>query len=148
MLNHHKEEAPDFIYKLDKQWKTSLSRQIGEALCISKADPATLMNSKSEWGSNRIPRVVVEDKRPPPNPEEELQSLRSPRPVPAGAAASKRSRCTANDPLQQPSRPPNSEERRQTAAPPPTVIPRGDLRLYFASKPQPTNSQGCSQAST
>ena len=48
MVNHHRGEEPDFSYKVDQQWKTSLSRQIGEALAINRASPTTLMNSKSE----------------------------------------------------------------------------------------------------
>ena len=60
MLLDHPEEPPNFSFKVDKVWKTSLGRQIREAILIAQENPEMLLNSKSEWGmSNRIPRVVV-----------------------------------------------------------------------------------------
>ena len=34
-----------------------------EAIKISETPPENLMNSKSEWGNNSVPRVVVEQER-------------------------------------------------------------------------------------
>ena len=60
-LLHHGGVQPDFTCKAIRSYKTSLSCQIGEALAINGADKAKLMNSKSEFGQNSIPRVVIED---------------------------------------------------------------------------------------
>ena len=49
---HHKELPPDFSFKLDRKWKTTLARQIGESLLIMGEVPHLLMNSKSEFGSS------------------------------------------------------------------------------------------------
>ena len=40
-----------------------MERQIMEALKIAETPPETLMNSKSEWGNNSVPRVVVQQER-------------------------------------------------------------------------------------
>ena len=60
---HHQNEATSFTFKLDRSWKTSLQRQIREGLKIQQTDCDLLMNSRSEWGNNGIPRVVVQDTR-------------------------------------------------------------------------------------
>ena len=60
MMNNHSNEQPDFKFSLDKSWKTSLLRQLREAMLIDATPPDELMNSKSEFGSNSVPRVVIE----------------------------------------------------------------------------------------
>ena len=56
---HHPGLEPEFKFHHHKTWKNSLSREIGEALAISEANPALLMNSRGEWGTTTIPRVVL-----------------------------------------------------------------------------------------
>ena len=54
------EEEPDFLWKVDKAHKTSLSRQIRESTLIQQENPLTNMNSKSEWSAtNTISRVII-----------------------------------------------------------------------------------------
>ena len=66
---HHPHQDPNFSFKLDRVWKTTLARHIGEALAIQGEDPTKLMNSKSEWGSkNTIPRIIVDTQNPTQNP--------------------------------------------------------------------------------
>ena len=70
-LNHHANVPPNFKYKLHKTWKSTLERQVGEALEINSSPPESLMNSKSEWGHNALPRItVLKDPREPPDPPE------------------------------------------------------------------------------
>ena len=57
--NFHPQEPPNFIYKQHRTWKSSLERQVGEAIMINETKPGSLMNSKSEWGHNSIPRISV-----------------------------------------------------------------------------------------
>ena len=64
MHNHHPNQTHDFSYKLDRTWKTSLQRQIREAMMIDETPDHQLMNSKSEFGANSVPRVVIEDDKP------------------------------------------------------------------------------------
>ena len=63
MVNKHQGAQWDYKFDLHKSWKTSLERQIMEAIKISETPPDDLMNSKSEWGNNSVPRVVVEQDR-------------------------------------------------------------------------------------
>ena len=93
---HHQGQDPQFIFQLHKVWKNSLSRQIGEAIAISEEDPNILMNSRSEWGSNPIPRVKpapADQLSPPPgdssnslpleaNPSDFSAQAQSPNPLP------------------------------------------------------------------
>ena len=75
--NHHPNETPEFSYKLDRAWKTSLQRQIREGIKIQEEDQNLLMNSKGEWGHNGIPRIIILDDKPqkrddqnqPPDPD-------------------------------------------------------------------------------
>lgn len=62
---HHLEQPPLFKIKLDRTWKSSLGTQIWEDILIKGSNPVTLINRRNEWGSYAIPRVVVEDSRPP-----------------------------------------------------------------------------------
>ena len=63
IMIHHPGEQPKFDFKLDKVCKNSLARQVGEALKIAKSYPSKIMNSKAEFGGNKIPRITVEDDR-------------------------------------------------------------------------------------
>ena len=64
MAEAHPDCEPNFSYKVDRAWKTSLARQIRESLLIAQENPEMLLNSKGEWGSkNVIPRLVVQDSR-------------------------------------------------------------------------------------
>ena len=47
-------------------FRSSLERQIFEAITIDEAPPEVRLNSKAEWGCNRIPRLVIdpESQRP------------------------------------------------------------------------------------
>ena len=57
-IHHPEEEEPlEFIFTLDRSWKTSLQQQLREA--IQEHDPDLLMNSKAEWGLNNIPCVKI-----------------------------------------------------------------------------------------
>ena len=59
MSNDHPGRQPEFSFKMDRSWKTSLQRQIHEAIRIEETDPSDLMNSRSEWGANCVPRIKV-----------------------------------------------------------------------------------------
>ena len=66
---HHPGQDPEFSFNLHKSWKNSLSRQIGEAICIGEEITSLLMNSRSEWGNNLIPRNMPAPTDPDnPNP--------------------------------------------------------------------------------
>ena len=56
----HKEAKPEFQFKVVKSYRSSLDRQISEAILIDNEPPQHLLNSKSEWGSNRIPRLIID----------------------------------------------------------------------------------------
>ena len=58
--NDHKETKPEFQFKVLKSYRSSLDRQISEAIIIDNEPPQNLLNSKSEWGSNRIPRLIID----------------------------------------------------------------------------------------
>ena len=57
---HHNGIPPTYTCKAIKTYRTSLSRQIGEALAINNTDARILMNSKAEFGQNSIPRISIE----------------------------------------------------------------------------------------
>ena len=59
MAIYHPNESPDFSFKLHKSSKTSLACQIGDALEITGHNCSSLMNCRSEWGMNGVPRVSV-----------------------------------------------------------------------------------------
>ena len=62
MSNCHQGMEPRFQFKADRSWKSALERQLGEALLIDNTPQEHLMNGKSEWGLNPIPRVKIENK--------------------------------------------------------------------------------------
>ena len=57
---HHPESTPNFTFKLNKSWPSSLQRQIWEAMMIENTPTHELMNSRSEYGGNSIPRVSIQ----------------------------------------------------------------------------------------
>ena len=58
---HHRDttEKPDFSFKVLKVHKTSLERQLQEALTISNTPCNILMNKKGEWGVNLVPTMTI-----------------------------------------------------------------------------------------
>ena len=65
-----------FEFKLVGTNKTSLERQIKEALLIEHTPNENLMNSKAEWGFNAIPRVRIALENDPGNPLNDPQTHR------------------------------------------------------------------------
>ena len=65
-----------FEFKLVGTHKTSLERQIKEALLIEHTPNENLMNSKAEWGFNAIPRVRIALENDPGNPINDPQTHR------------------------------------------------------------------------
>ena len=63
MMTQHPGRIPDFRMKYHSSWRTSLQRQIQEAIHIEETDPSSLMNSKAEWGANSVPRITVHQDR-------------------------------------------------------------------------------------
>ena len=51
-----KEESPSFSIKVLGSWTTSTKLQIAEALEMERGDYDNLLNSKTEWGMNSVPR--------------------------------------------------------------------------------------------
>ena len=72
-VNDHKEsDKPEFTFKVHKSYTSSLERQIKEAIKIDEEPVDALMNSKSEWGLNSIPRITVIQDIPEGTPETAL----------------------------------------------------------------------------
>ena len=46
--------------KVEEHCRTTLSRQVGAGVRIEEEDPGALLNSKSEFGHNRGPRIWIE----------------------------------------------------------------------------------------
>ena len=60
-MNDHPGEIPlKYQFKVKKTFKSSLERQIYESVMIDQQDRSQILNSRSEWGSNRIPRLMVD----------------------------------------------------------------------------------------
>ena len=70
-VRHHMEQHPHmekiFSFRMMRQHKTSLERQIWEALLMETLEADTLMNSKGEWGQNHIPRASYDENNKPGN---------------------------------------------------------------------------------
>ena len=75
----HPGAPPSFTYKLDRGHKTTINRQIAEALLIQKEPRDVTMNSKSEWGFNFLPQQVSTAREATKGPE---TSPRPPEPSP------------------------------------------------------------------
>ena len=51
----------DVLVKVEEHSRTTLSRQVGEGVRIEEEeDPGALLNSKSEFGHNRVPRIRID----------------------------------------------------------------------------------------
>ena len=50
----------DVLVKVEEHSRTTLSRQVGEGVRIEEEEPGALLNSKSEFGHNRVPRIRIE----------------------------------------------------------------------------------------
>ena len=59
MINFHPGESHNFKFKVDRTWRTSLERQLMESLRIDN-EHGTLMNRRTEYGANSIPRVTAQ----------------------------------------------------------------------------------------
>ena len=60
-INAHCNTNPKFQFKVESKHRSSFERQVKEAINIDATPSHELMNSKSEWGRNPIPRIVVQD---------------------------------------------------------------------------------------
>ena len=60
MNDHPGEIPPKYQFEVKKTFKSSLERQIFESVMIDQQDKGQILNSRSEWGSNRIPRLMVD----------------------------------------------------------------------------------------
>ena len=75
---HGGDGAPKFIMRVVKFSKTALSRQIGEAVRISRRGGAgRILNSKSEYNRCKIPRLVIEEVDEEQQEEEEARELQN-----------------------------------------------------------------------
>ena len=120
ILKHHPAEKPGFKWTLHRPWKTSLARQLGEAILIAIISQDRLMNSKSEWGNNRIPRVVLD--QPDPSLNSSNSQASTSRPAPAEA------------PPQTPERSPERQaKRKRGCAPPPTILSQRGIKVFLAT---------------
>ena len=55
------QEPPEYSFEVIKKHRTSLERQLNEALTIDQEDCDLLLNAKGEWGFNLIPKLETED---------------------------------------------------------------------------------------
>ena len=59
-VQHHNSERQYFRMKVKDQVRNDATkRQILEAVRIERTEEGERMNSRGEWGSNRIPRIEV-----------------------------------------------------------------------------------------
>ena len=59
-LSDHKGEKPNYKFEVHSSFRTSLERQITEAILIDEEDNDARLNSKAEWGGNRVPRLMID----------------------------------------------------------------------------------------
>ena len=66
-VTHHQEfhpnETPAFSFKVDRSHKSSLQRQIFEAILIQEEKCDNLLNKRGEWGMNSLPEHTTYDER-------------------------------------------------------------------------------------
>ena len=55
-----RETAPDFSIKIKHKCRSSTERQVRESLAIEGEKNSDLINNKSEWGQNPVPRQATE----------------------------------------------------------------------------------------
>ena len=62
-VNHqnedHQGQEPSFIFKLDRGHRSTIGRQISEALLIQTEPRDKILNTKSEWGFNFLPQQIT-----------------------------------------------------------------------------------------
>ena len=51
-------QEPEFTMKLKKKYIKPLPRQVAEAVAITLSEADLILNSKSEWNSQKVPRVT------------------------------------------------------------------------------------------
>ena len=54
------DQTPQFRMKVIRSFRTALERTVAQAVMIFTNDYDLTLNSKSEWGFPRIPRLAVE----------------------------------------------------------------------------------------
>ena len=59
-VKDHPEGQPSYKFEVMRSFKSSLERQVMESIQIDEEDPEVRLNSKSEWGSNKIPRLMID----------------------------------------------------------------------------------------
>ena len=59
-LSDHMGEKPNFKFEVHSSFRTSLDRQITEAILINEEDNNARLNSKAEWGGNRVRRLMID----------------------------------------------------------------------------------------
>ena len=91
---------------------------MGEALKIAKADPSRIMNSKAQFGGNKIPRITVEDDRNDISP------------VQTGATNPRNDSSTTVRQTQSDLSPTRRKRRRREAAQP-AVIPSAGMTRFL-----------------
>ena len=76
-MEEHEGEEPKFYMRVVDHFKTALSRQIAEAVRIRRrGGTGSILNSKAEFDSCRIPRLVVEEQDTKKQEEEEEMELK------------------------------------------------------------------------
>ena len=53
-------EKKQFRVKVEEKSRTVLARQVGEGVRIEEESPECILNSKSEYGHNRVPRIRIQ----------------------------------------------------------------------------------------
>ena len=69
--DHFQQAQPKFTFEVVRSFRSSLERQIFEAITIDEAPPEVRLNSKAEWGCNRIPRLVIDPESQRPGQEQQ-----------------------------------------------------------------------------
>ena len=69
--DHQQQEQPEYSFEVLRSFRSSLERQIFEAITIDEASPDVRLNSKAEWGGNRIPRLVIDPESQKPGQEQQ-----------------------------------------------------------------------------
>ena len=59
-LKDHPEKKPEYEFKVMRSYRSSLERQIWESIFIDEENPEVRLNSRSEWGANKVPRLIID----------------------------------------------------------------------------------------
>ena len=51
---------PEYEFKVMRSYRSSLERQIWESIFIDDEHPEVRLNSRSEWGANKVPRLIID----------------------------------------------------------------------------------------